>query len=133
MHPAGLVAFRHLLVNDPSSSGHPLHIAGSDGAVVAHAVAMFYGSRKDVRDGLDPTMRVPGKTGKIIFRYIIAEVIKQQEGVKVGCVAKAKCTAEMNSRALHGRLRFDQSLNGSNRHSGSSLCAQDLRRTIFML
>src|SRR5258708_1489708 len=118
MHAARLVAFRHLLVNDSASGGHPLNIAGCDGAVVAHTIAVFHGSGEDVSNGLDPTMGVPGEACQIVFRNVIAEIVEQKKRVEVGCVAEAERAAEMDSRAFHGRLRFDEPLDGSNGHLG---------------
>ncbi len=77
MHAAGLVAFRHLLVNDAAPRRHPLDVAGGDGAAIAHAVAMLHGSRQHVRDGLDPAVRVPREARQIVFGHVIAEVVKQ--------------------------------------------------------
>jgi hypothetical protein len=44
VHAAGLIAFRHFLVDDAAAGGHPLHIAGGDSAAIAHAVPVFNGS-----------------------------------------------------------------------------------------
>src|SRR5580704_19070269 len=42
MHPARLVAFGHLLMNDAAACGHPLYVAGGDGAPVSHTVAVLH-------------------------------------------------------------------------------------------
>src|SRR5205814_10426162 len=41
MHPTVLIAFRHLLMDNSASCSHPLDIAGSDRAMVSHAVAVL--------------------------------------------------------------------------------------------
>src|ERR1700722_5173355 len=63
MHPSRLIALRHLLMNDATTGGHPLHIAGGDGPAVSHAVAVFDRSGKHISDGLDPAVWMPRKAG----------------------------------------------------------------------
>ncbi len=81
MHAAGVVALGHFLMDDAAAGGHPLDVAGGDGAAVADAVAVLDGSGKDVGDSLDAPVRVPGKAGEIIFRHVIAKIVEQQEGI----------------------------------------------------
>src|SRR5262249_11287059 len=68
MHLAVRVALRHLLMDDPATGGHPLNVAGADDAAVSHAVAVLHSSREDVRDRLDPSMRMPREARQVIFR-----------------------------------------------------------------
>ncbi len=107
MHPAKLVALGHLLVDDAAAGRHPLHVAGGDGAVVAHAVAVFDGAGENVGDGLDAAMRVPGKAVEVVLRDVVAEVVEQEERIEVVGVAEAEGAAEMDSGAFEGRLGFD--------------------------
>ena len=116
MHPACLVAFGHLLVNDSAACRHPLHVARGDGATVAHAVAVLDCAGKNVGDGLDATMRMPGKAGEIVLWDVIAEVVEQQEWVEVGGVAKAEGAAKMHSSAFERGLGLNEPLDGSDRH-----------------
>src|SRR5215470_1483519 len=116
VHAAGRIALRHLLVDDAAARGHPLHIAGGDGAAVAHAVTVFYGASEDVSDGLDTAMRVPGKSREIVFGDIVPEVIEEQEGIEVGGAAESECAAQVDTRAFHRRLGFDETLDRTDRH-----------------
>ena len=116
MHAARLVALGHLLVDDAAARRHPLDVAGGDGAVVAHAVAVLHGSGEDVGDGLDAAVRVPREARQIVLRNVIAEIVEEQEWVEVGGVAEAERAAQVHARAFQGRLGLDQPLNGSNGH-----------------
>ena len=95
-----VVALGHLLVDDAAAGGHPLDVAGGDGAVVAHAVAMLDGSGEDVGDGLDAAMRVPGEAGQIILGNVVAEIVEQQERIEVGC-----CRSRTRGADARRRLR----------------------------
>ena len=77
VHAAGRIALGHFLMDDAAAGGHPLHVAGGDGAVVAHAVAVFDGAGEDVGDGLDAAMRMPGEAGEIVFGDVVAEIVEQ--------------------------------------------------------
>src|SRR5207244_4904402 len=116
MHPSHVIAFRHLLVNDPAARCHPLHVPGTDNAAVADAVAMLHRSRQHIGDGLDSTVRMPGKPCQIVLRNIVAEVVQQQERVKVLGVPKAESAAEVYTCAFKSRFRFDKPLNRSDGH-----------------
>ena len=116
MHSSVRIALRHLLVNDPAPRRHPLDVAGGDGALVPEAVAVFDGSSEDVRDGLDPTVRVPWEAGQVILRNIIAEVVEEQERIEIRGVAEAERASQMHARALEGRFGLDQPFDRSQRH-----------------
>src|SRR6185295_7075815 len=120
MHPPRRITLWHLLMNDPAADGHPLHITGTDDAVVAHAVAMLHGSRQHIGDGLDAPMRVPRKSCQIVFRNIVAKVVEQKEGIKVPGIAKTECPPQMHPGTFERRFRLAQSLNRSDRHRNSS-------------
>src|SRR5690349_851875 len=100
MHTPISIPFRHLLVDDPAPRRHPLDVAGADDAAMAQAVAMFDGPGKDVSDRLNASMRVPRKTGQIVFRSVITKVIKEKKRIELGSIAKSECTPQMDSRAL---------------------------------
>ena len=121
MHPAILVALRHLLVNDAAPGGHPLDVAGADGAAVAHAVAVLHRSRQDVGDRLDSAVRMPREARQVILRNVIAEVVEQEEWVEVGRIAEPERAAQTHARAFKRRLGFTESLNRSNRHIRSPM------------
>src|ERR1700722_16364470 len=90
MHAARWFALGHFLMDDAAARRHPLHIAGSDGATITDAVGVIHGSRQDVGDGLDPAMRMPGKSREVIFGHVVAEIIEQEERIEVRRIAKAK-------------------------------------------
>ena len=118
MHAAGRVALGHFLVNDAAAGGHPLHVAGGDGAVVAHAVAVFDGSGENVGDGLDAAMRMPRESGEVVLGDVVAEVVEEQERIEILGVAEAERAAQMDSGAFERGLGLDKALDGSNGHVG---------------
>src|SRR5262245_18453797 len=119
MHPAVLVALRHLLVNDPAPGGHPLHVACADDATDPHAIGMPHCSRQDVRDRLDSAVRVPREARQVILRTVIAEVREEEEGVEAGRIVETERAAQPQARAFKRRLGFTESFNRSNGHIGS--------------
>ncbi len=67
MHPTVLIPLRHLLMDNAASCGHPLYIAGSDRAMVSHAVAVLNRSGEDISNSLDSSVGVPWKARQVIF------------------------------------------------------------------
>ena len=104
MHPAVRISFRHLLVHNPASCSHPLHIAGRKCAFVAQTVAMIDRSGKYIRNGFYSTVRMPRETCKIIFRTLVAEIIKKEERIEFGCFSEAECALQLYSRPFKSRL-----------------------------
>ena len=117
MHQARRVAFGHLLVDNAAPRRHPLNVAGADGPMVPHAVAMFHGPGQNVSDRLDAAMRVPGESGQVILRHVVAEIVEQQKRVKIGGVAKAECAAQVHTRAFDRRFGLAELLDGSKGHA----------------
>ena len=76
MHPALRVTFRHLLMQDAAASGHPLNIPGGHFAFVAQAVTVLDRTGEHIGDGLDPPMRMPGKSRHVVFGIFVAEVVQ---------------------------------------------------------
>src|SRR6476646_12116389 len=113
MHPAGRVAFRHLLMDDAAPGGHPLDVAGCDSAAVAHAITVLHSSGEHVRDGLNSTVGVPRKSRQIVFGNVVAEVVEKEEWVEIGCVAESERTAQVHARPFQGWLGLDEAFNGS--------------------
>src|SRR6266436_10105461 len=107
-------------MDDAAAGGHPLDVTGGDGAAIAHAVAMLDGPGKDVRDGLNATVRMPRKARQIILRNIVTKIVEQEERVKVRGVAEAERAAQVYARTFHRRLGFDEPLHRSDRHGASS-------------
>ena len=77
-------------MDDAAAGGHPLHVAGGDGAAISHAVAMLHRSGENISDGFDAAMRMPGKSREIVLGDIVAEIVQQQEGIEVRVLPKPK-------------------------------------------
>src|SRR5581483_3190972 len=73
MHPTVWISLGHLLMDNPASRSHPLNIAGSDRAMVSHAVSVLNRSGEDIRNSLDPAVWVPWKACQVIFRNDVPE------------------------------------------------------------
>src|SRR5262250_1576398 len=116
MHTALRIALRHLLMHYAAARGHPLHVAGAERASIAEAVAMLDRAGEHIGDGLDAAMRMPGETGEIVLRPVIAEIIKQQERIGLLGVAKAESAAQFHSGAFDRRLGLHDALDGANGH-----------------
>src|SRR5262245_4726892 len=114
VHAALRVALRHFLMEDPAAGRHPLDVAGTERAAIAEAVAVLHRARQDIGDGLDAAVRMPRKSGAIVLRALIAEIVEQQERIEVAGVAEAEGAAQLYSGPLHGGLGFDNPLDGSN-------------------
>jgi hypothetical protein len=93
VHAPVPIAFRHLLVDDPTSRGHPLDIASGDDAAIPQTVAMFDGACKDVSDRLNASMRVPGKAYQILFRSVVTKVIKEKKWITLRCITESEGAA----------------------------------------
>ena len=107
MHPPDRVSLRHLLVHDPFSGCHPLDVTGSYGATISNAVTMLHGSGKDVRDGLDSAMGMPGETGPIVVGILIAKIVQKKERIEFLGLTKPKRSSELDSRTFCGRFCLD--------------------------
>src|SRR6266850_1122880 len=106
-------------MDDAATSGHPLDLTWRDGAAVSKAVAMLDSTGKDVGNGFDATMGMPGEAGEIIFGNVIAKVIQQEERIELRSVPKTECAAQMHARPLTRGFGLDQSLDRTNRHVGN--------------
>jgi hypothetical protein len=118
------VALGHLLVDDAAPGGHPLDLPRADRAVIAHGIAVLDGSREDIRDRLDPAMRMPGKAGEVVLGDVVAEVVEEKERIVVRGVAESECATEVYTGAFERGLGLDQLLDGPKGH-GSLLCWSD--------
>ena len=107
-------------MDDPLAGGHPLDVAGGDGAAIAHAVAVLHGSGQDIRDGFDPAVGMPGEPRQIIGGNVVAEVVQQQERIEIGGVAEPECAAQVHPGSFERGLGLDQSFHGSDRHAWGS-------------
>jgi hypothetical protein len=98
-----------------------LHVTGTGGAAIAHAVAVLDRSGENVSDGLNAAMRMPGKAGEVIFGKLIAEIIEQKKRIIVRGVPKSKSSPQVNSCAFHSGLGLDYFFNGTDGHGGASM------------
>src|SRR2546425_8729857 len=120
VHPAALVAPRHLLMQDAAARRHPLHVPGAEGAAVAEAVAVLHAPAEHVGDGFDTAMGMPGESGEVVLRVVVAEVVQQQERIEIAGVPEAERPAQLYARAFDGGLRLDDRLDRPDGHSASS-------------
>ena len=74
---------------------------------------MFDIALQDIGDGLDATMRVPGKAFQIFRRVVIPEIIHHQERIERIGIAEAKYAVEMDTCALHRRGGLALHLDGA--------------------
>src|SRR5262249_55026706 len=116
MHASGRIAFGHFLMDDATTSSHPLHIARRYRTAVAHAVAMLDRARQNVGDCLDPAMRMPREAGEIILGNIVAKVIQQEERIEVLRIPETESAAQMYARPFGRWLGLDDALDRTNRH-----------------
>ena len=119
MHLALGVPAGHLLMQDAGPGGHPLHIARAQRAGVAEAIAMLDGAFQHIGDGLDAAMGVPWKPLLVELRVIVAEIVKQQEGIKLAWVLKPKSAVQMHACALQCGLCGAFFQNGTQGHETS--------------
>src|SRR5262245_27113243 len=119
VHPPPGGAFRHFLMEEAAAGRHPLDVAGTQRAAIAEAVAVIHRPGQDIGDGLDSAVRMPRKSGAIVLRALVAEIVEQQERIEVSGIAEAERPAQLHPRPLHGGLRFDNPLDGSNGHDAS--------------
>jgi len=119
MHPAGLIALGHLLMDNSAACCHPLHVTRSDRTAVSHAVTVLHRSGQHISNRLDPAVGLLRKARQIICRNVIAEIIEEEERVELPSVSKAESAAQMHARTFESRLRLNETLYWSNRHIGS--------------
>ena len=101
-HGAGGAHLRHLLVDDAAAGGHPLHIPGADGPLVAHAVAMFHQPFQHVGDGLDAAVRMPGESGQVLVRVGGMEIVQHQEGIELRHLGIAEGALQVDAGPFDG-------------------------------
>src|SRR5262249_1178700 len=78
---------------------------------------MLHGTGQHIGDGLDATVPMPGKAGQIVFRNVIAKVIKQEKRVEVFGISEPEGPAQMYARSFQSRFGFDQLSYRSDRHN----------------
>src|ERR1035438_5009412 len=83
MHASGIIALRHLLMNNATPRRHPLNIARRDRPAIPETVAMLDGPSQNISNGLDSAMRMPRKPRQIILRHVIAKIVEQQKRIEL--------------------------------------------------
>jgi hypothetical protein len=73
-------------------------------AAIAETVAVLDVPGQHISDGLDATVRMARKTGAVIVRPVVAEIVKQQERIELAGVAEAEGAIELYARAFDGWL-----------------------------
>ena len=116
MHAALRVALRHFLVQDAAAGRHPLHVARSEIAAIAQAVAVLDIAGEHIGDGLDAAMRMPGKSGAILVRPVVAEIVQQEERIELGGVAEAESAAQVHAGSFDRGFRGDDAFDRPNGH-----------------
>src|SRR5579872_2372506 len=133
MHASARIALRHFLMHDAAARRHPLHVAGAERAAIAQAVAMLDGAGKYVGYRLDAAMRMPRKTGEIVLRSIVAEIVKQEERVGLLGLAETEGAAQLDPGAFDRRLRLHNAFNRTNGHSDAArAAASPPRSSVFV-
>ena len=101
-------------MQDAAPGTHPLHIARTDQALVAEAVAVGRGAFEHVGDGLDAAVRMVGKAADGSFQGIVeGEMVEEQEGVEFIADPRCNGAAQLHACAFNGDLRFDNLRDGS--------------------
>jgi hypothetical protein len=54
---------------------------------------------------------MPGKSGQVIFRIVVTEIIQQQKGIKILRSAEAESTLQLYAGALKSGRRLNNPLN----------------------
>src|SRR6185312_6143225 len=103
MHTPLRIALGHFLMHDTATSRHPLDVTRGERTAVAQTVAVINRATKNVGDGLDAAMRVPGKACKVVARPVVAKIVQQKEWIGLSGIAKAKRTTQVNTRTFDGR------------------------------
>ena len=104
----------HFLVEDAATGAHPLHVAGTDSACVAEAIAVRGGAFEHVGDGFDAAMRMVGEAAQGTFERVVeGEVIEEQEGIGLVADARGYGAKQTHARAFDSGLWFDNLGDGS--------------------
>ena len=77
-------------MKNTAAGGHPLHVPGGHLSRVTETVAVLDRSRQHVSDGFNPAMGMPGESGQVILRALVAKVVEQQERIELLGLAEAK-------------------------------------------
>ena len=101
-------------MENPAPRSHPLNVTGPQRARVPEAVPVRDGPFEHIGDGLDPPVRMPGKSRAIVFRTIVAEVVEQEEWIEFARIPKAEGATQLDARTLDCRFGLNDSFDRSN-------------------
>src|SRR3981189_1045647 len=87
-------------MKNAAARSHPLHIASRHLSFITETVTVLDRTGEYIGDGLDPTMRMPGKSGKVVRRILIAEVVQQQERIEILGFAETEGTLQLDTSTL---------------------------------
>src|SRR5215216_3325266 len=95
-------------MQDAAPGAHPLHVAGTDDALVAETVTMAGGAFEHVGHGFDAAMRMVGKTTQWTFQGIVkSEMVEQQEWVELIADTGSDRSAQFYACAFNGSFWFN--------------------------
>jgi hypothetical protein len=100
-------------MNHATPCSHPLHAAVFDQPFVAGTVAMTHAAFDHESDGLEASVRMIGKPGKVIVGVVAVKGIKHQEGIKAALQRLAQYPVEFDPGPIGGRLTGDQTLDSA--------------------
>ena len=61
---------------------------------------------KDVSDGFDAAVRMPGEAGEVVGRILVAKVVEQEKWVEFLGFAEAEGALQLDAGALDGGFGF---------------------------
>jgi hypothetical protein len=76
----------------------------------------MHGAGQHVGNRFDAAMRMPGKPGLVVTRLFPAEVIKQQERIKLVRIAEAESPVQLDAGTFQGRLSGHDTGHSTDRH-----------------
>src|SRR5256885_4253002 len=98
---------------------HPLHVARGHLAFVAQTVAVLHRSGEYVSDRFDPAMGMPGESLEIVFRLLVAKIVKEQEWIEFLGLSEAEGALQLDSGTFQRGRSVNNLSNGSQRHDSS--------------
>jgi hypothetical protein len=116
MHAPLRIAFRHLLVQDAATGGHPLDVPRAEAAAIAQTITVIDCASQHVGDRFDPAVRMPRKAGEVVRRIVVAEIVEQQKWVVVLGATEPEGAPKFDAGAFHCRLRLKDMFHRSDRH-----------------
>src|SRR5687768_4335532 len=81
---------------------------------------MLHLAGQDIGDRLDSAVRMPWKAVQILLRNIVAEVVQQEERIKLGRIPESESATQMHARPFDRGFRLNKPLHRPNGHPGFS-------------